>query len=222
MSGKCPNICQILGLLLVAVQLALLILWTSHRFTRASVPAAALSFMASFTVFVLSRLEHGRGIRPSTLLNLYLLTSLLFDAIQVRTLYLRHDDPAILSLVTANVGIKTVLLLLEAKTKRGCLRAPFNKFSPEATSGIFSHSFFWWLNPVLLKGFRTVLTLDDLFTTDQALLSEFLQCDMQTSWDRCKIFVFDIVRTDDIQMLRPRNMALSKQSSTVLDGLLRL
>jgi hypothetical protein len=170
---------------LIAVQLALLIVWTSHQVTRATVPAAVLSFIASLAVSVLSRLEHSRGIRPSTLLNLYLLTSLLFDAVQVRTLYLRHDDLAILGLFTASVAIKAVLLLLEAKNKRAYLRPPYNRFSPETTSGIFNHSFFFWLNPVLFAGFRRVLTLDDLFTTDQALLSDPLHHAMQNSWNKC-------------------------------------
>lgn len=186
--------------------MALLILWTSHKVTRATVPAAVLSFVASLVVFVLSRLEHSRGIRPSTLLNLYLLISLLFDTVQVRTLYLRHDDSAILGLFTASVGIKAILLLLEAKNKRSCLRPPYNRFSPETTSGIFNHSFFWWLNPILLKGFRSILTLDDLFTTDQALLSEPLQHEMERAWNMCMSLPLDMLSTDRLQTPRPASM----------------
>jgi len=107
------------------------------------------------------------------------------DAVQVRTLYLREDDSAILGLFTTSIGIKTALLILEAKSKRGYLKPPYNGFSPEAIIGIFNQSFFWWLNPIFAKGFRNVLTLDDLFTTDEALLSEPLQRQMQKSWDKC-------------------------------------
>jgi len=105
--------------------LALLILWTSHRLTNATVPAAVLSFAAALAIFCLSRFEHSRSIRPSVILNVYLLASLVFDAVQVRTLYLRHDDPLILGLFAINIGIKLTLLLLEAKNKRHFLKQPY-------------------------------------------------------------------------------------------------
>jgi ATP-binding cassette, subfamily C (CFTR/MRP), member 1 len=181
----CSNGCYVTALSLAGIQLALLILWTSHQATRATIPAAALSFGASLAVTVLSWFEHSRAIRPSTLLNLYLLFSLLFDAIQARTLYLRHDNSSILCLFTASIGLKLILLLLEAQSKRAYLKYPYNRFSPETISGIFSHSFFWWLIPVLTTGFKKILTLDDLFATDQELLSEALQTQMQRSWNKC-------------------------------------
>jgi ATP-binding cassette subfamily C (CFTR/MRP) protein 1 len=172
-------------LLLIGTNLGLLVLWSSHQVTRATIASAVLSFVASLAVFALSRFEHSRGIRPSTLLNLYLLISLVFDAVQVRTMYLRHDKSAILALATTSTALKAILLLLEAQSKRAYLRTPYNRFSPETTSGIFNHSFFWWLTPVLGNGFRKILTLDDLFTTDPELLSEPLQNRMQKSLDKC-------------------------------------
>ena len=153
--------------------------------TTAAVPSAVFSLLAALAIFMLSRFEHSRSVKPSFVLNIYLFTSLLFDAVQVRTLYLRQDDPGILGLFTATIGIKTVLLLLEAKDKRSYLRAPYNTFSPESTASIFNRSFFWWLNPILAAGFRRILTLDDLFAIDQELLSESLQKRMQVSWNKC-------------------------------------
>jgi ATP-binding cassette subfamily C (CFTR/MRP) protein 1 len=198
-----------------------LILWTSRQATRATVPAAVLSFGASLAVFALSWFEHNRAIRPSTLLNLYLLFSLVFDAVQVRTLYLRHDDAAILGLFTASISIKTVLLLLEVRSKRGYLKAPYNRFSPETTGGIFNHSFFWWLSPVLTTGFKKILTVNDLSTTDPELLSESLQNQMQSSWNKCRRLCPIVVNADSLQMRPPANLPWFMPYSTVSDGLWR-
>lgn len=172
-------------------------------------------------VIALSWFEHNKAIRPSTLLNLYLLFSIIFDVVQVRTLYLRHDDSAILGLFTASISIKTILLLLEARTKRGYLKHPYNKFSPETTSGIFNHSFFWWLSPVLTTGFKNILTVNDLVATDQELLSESLQNQMQSSWNKCRYLYPTIPNTDGLQMRPPANLPWFMPYSTVSDGLWR-
>jgi ATP-binding cassette subfamily C (CFTR/MRP) protein 1 len=154
--------------------------------TQAAVPSASLSLLAALAILILSRLEDNRSIRPSFLLNIYLLVSVVFDAVQVRTLYLRHDDSKILGLFTASIFTKSALLLLESRSKRIYLRPPYSTYSPEETSGIFNISFFWWLSPILASGFRKLLTLDDLFTTDNALLSEPLGEQMQQSWNKCR------------------------------------
>jgi len=162
------------------------VLWSRSPSTKASIPAAALSVAAALAVLLLSALEHSRTLRPSSILNVYLLFSAAFDAVQVRTLYLRKNEQAIASLSAATVGIKLILLVLEALSKRGFLQEPYCSFSPESTSGIVNRSFFWWLSPIFLRGTRKVLTLDDLFVTDQALLSRSWLLKMEHSWDKCE------------------------------------
>lgn len=41
--------------------------------------------------------------------------------------------------------------------------------SPEETSSIFSLGLYSWLNSLLWKGYRNVLSLDDLYPLDQAI-----------------------------------------------------
>lgn len=173
-------------LLLIGVQTGLLICWANNRLTKAALPSAVLSFVAGIAILFLSRLEDSRAVRPSSLLSIYLLVSLAFDAVQTRTLYLKHVSSLILGLFTANVGIKLVLLLLENRSKRSYLKSPYNVYPPEATSGIVNRSFFWWITPVFATGFRKLLTLNDLFTTDPGLLSEPLLTQMEISWKKCK------------------------------------
>ncbi|KAH7350682.1 P-loop containing nucleoside triphosphate hydrolase protein [Rhexocercosporidium sp. MPI-PUGE-AT-0058] len=202
----------ILCLSLIGVQLGLLVLWTTNRVTRATLPSSALSFLAAIAVLLLSGLEDSRAVQPSLLLSIYLLATLSFDAVQVRTLYLRHENPTLLSLFTASLAIKAVLLVLESRSKRRYLNAPYNGNSPETTGGIFNRSFFWWINPILATGFRRLLTLDDLFQTDASLLSEPLRDRMQKSWDNCHsrrnhrlaVSIFNCLRWPFLSVIFPR------------------
>lgn len=140
--------------------------------------------LAAVAVLLLSSLEHSRTLQPSIVLNLYLPVSLAFDAVQVRTLYLRNGTETIAALSAATVGIKLCLLFLESLNKRRYLKLPYREFSPETLSGIINRSFFWWLNPLFVRGISKILTLDDLFVIDQALLSEPLLQKMQVSWNK--------------------------------------
>ena len=182
---------QITAVLFALNQLVLLILWAvpSSTQTRASLPSAALSFLSAVIVFILSYVEHNRSVRPSALLNIYLLSTVILDVVQARTLYLRHDGSSIPVAFTVSVGLKLALLVLEAQEKRSYLKPDYiQQLSEEEKSGlVFNRSFFWWLNPLFFKGFSRLLSIDDLFTIDHDLASENLRNRMQLVWDRrCK------------------------------------
>ncbi|PGH17633.1 hypothetical protein AJ79_00994 [Helicocarpus griseus UAMH5409] len=158
-------------------QLALVVLWSKEAAikTRASVATAALNFIGSIVLAVLSYIEHIHSVKPSILLNSYVLCSLIFDAARTRTLWLMRDGQNIPILLTISLAIKAVILFLEAATKRKLLYRPFKAYPPEATSGLYSRGLFWWLNSLFLKGFRQLLLLDDLFELDKHLHSEYLR-----------------------------------------------
>ena len=171
------------------LHLALVILWTTNPAlqTPASVPSAALAFVGALVMYPLSYLEHTRSIRPSTLLELYLLLSLLLNIPQARTLFLRHNGAAIAAIFVASIAAMLIVWLLEARNKTKDLKEPYRKYPPEANHGVWNRTFFLWLNPLFIKGFRTLLSLDDLWQTPPDLASEKLQDDVQAVWDRrCK------------------------------------
>jgi ATP-binding cassette subfamily C (CFTR/MRP) protein 1 len=131
-------------------------------------------------------LEHSRAVQPSTILSVYLLISLLCDITIVRTLYLRDETQAILGLSTASIALKPILLLLETQDKRKYLKKPYNEWSREATSGVINRSFFWWLNPLFILGFRRILVSTNLSPLDPDLLSKPLEESMTEAWARCR------------------------------------
>jgi ATP-binding cassette subfamily C (CFTR/MRP) protein 1 len=136
-------------------------------------------------MYPLSYLEHTRSVRPSTLLEVYLLVSLLLNIPQARTLFLRHNGPtAIAAIFVATIGAMLIVWILEARNKTTDLKEPYKEYPPEATHGVWNRTFFLWLNPLFVKGFKKLLSLDDLWQTLPDLSSEKLRDEMQAVWDR--------------------------------------
>lgn len=202
---------------LAALQLATLILWTSPAAvpTRASVAAAAVSFVSTLGAAVFSYVEHGHTVRPSTLLGLFLLCTLLFDVAHTRTLWLRAENwsnGVIAAVSTAAVAAKAVTLVIEAVGKRRLLAPAYRVYPPEATSGIYSRSFFLWLNSLFRSGFSRVLDIDDLFVLDKQLEAAychrlFLQAKEKItgkSPHRLLLTAFGVLKWPIIQTLFPR------------------
>ncbi|KAJ6444580.1 ABC multidrug transporter [Purpureocillium lavendulum] len=165
---------QAVGGGLAALQLALVGLWAAGSSSAAapcvravSVAAACVSMASSLMSCALSYFEHARSPRPSSLLNVFLLVSVLLDAALLRTLWLsapasasvpvssRVVPPAVQPVFTVSLAVKAALL---------------------ETAGIYARAVFAWVAPLLRTGFRRLLRPDDLFVLDAqmtaALLSE--------------------------------------------------
>ncbi|GKZ33772.1 hypothetical protein AbraIFM66950_003807 [Aspergillus brasiliensis] len=167
---------------LVALQIASVVEWARHDLVRTAIPAVALSLVDALSIAILSTIEHDRSVRPSSLLSIYLLLSTLFDAVQVRTLFIRHYPSSLGALSATTVALKLLLLALEAQNKRSYLKEPHLAIPPESTSGVFARTVFWWLNRLFVNGFRKLLTLEDLFPTDQDLDSGSLRRKIGRAW----------------------------------------
>ena len=108
------------------------------------------------------------------MINLYLALSLPFDVARTRTLWMISDFHHMAIVQTVSLVLKSIVLVLEATSKRGVLLAQYQDLSPEATSGIYSRSVFWWLTPIFGVGFKKNLELADLDPLDPSLQSENL------------------------------------------------
>ena len=125
-----------------------------------------------------------RSVRPSDILNAYLLISLLFDAAHLRTLWLQRYNSVIAMVSTAALAVKTIIILLEATEKRQILQPKYKGYPAEATSGIFNRSLFWWLNALFRKGYSHSISVDDLFPLDKHLTSKYLQEKLHSAWTK--------------------------------------
>ncbi|KAH0494604.1 hypothetical protein TgHK011_001220 [Trichoderma gracile] len=170
----------------IALQLTSLVLWSKK--TRlsgsVSVAAAVFTFVDSIALAVLGVLEFSRSVRPPTIILVYLVFSTAFDSAQCRTLWLIGERVAA-SVYTAGLAAKLLILLLELQEKRSFLLPPWNRLNPESTGSIINRSLFWWLNRLLIRGFRATLSGQSLYDTDAALKSRRLLSkiqDARRSW----------------------------------------
>ena len=168
------------------IQVALVALWArpTATTTKASVANAALAFVGSLALGLLSFIEHQRTIRPSLITEFYLGLSLLFDSARVRTLWLQRYNGTVAAVTTVSLVVKLMLLLVEAVGKRRVLRAEWQGQSPEATSGLWGKLFFWWLNPIFLTGFARSLVMEDLLPLDKHLTSDYLYHTLHKAWSK--------------------------------------
>jgi len=167
-----------------ALQAALLVLWSLSPGlgSQATLAAASLSFVASLALLGLSHTEHLRSVRPSVLINVYLLLTLLFDIVHTRTIWQKQDTSTIAGLLSSSIGVKLLLVVTEAMEKRDILHAPFRNASPEVTSGIYSRSMFWWLNKLMRTGFKRVLINDDLYPIEEGMRTVTLLHNAKQAW----------------------------------------
>uniref|UniRef100_L2GF21 ABC multidrug transporter n=1 Tax=Colletotrichum fructicola (strain Nara gc5) TaxID=1213859 RepID=L2GF21_COLFN len=148
------------------------------RATAIATVAAALSLIAALCMPVLSFFEHSCSPRPSILLNTFLISTILLDAAQVRSLWLSavtFREVTIARIFTAAASWKIVLVVLESWQKLSWIPWDRKDHSPEETSGVFGLATFSWLNPLFICGYKRVLTVPDLFPLDKSLSVKTLQ-----------------------------------------------
>ena len=73
----------------------------------------------------------------------------------------------------------TVKFVLESLEKDG----PSNPLPGEARGNVFNRNLFWWLNPLLLQGFREVLAVDKLIAIDHRVNNETDTDKFARKWD---------------------------------------
>ncbi|RKK95508.1 hypothetical protein BFJ68_g14723 [Fusarium oxysporum] len=164
--------------LLAVLHLVLVVLWATRpsnsRLDRISVAAACVSFASSLMSCVLSRAEHAKSPRPSSLLSLFLAVSLLLDVALLRTLWLVPMSTAMPAVFTAAFALKAIVVVLEGWSKAPYLVADPGPHSPEVTAGLYARAVFAWVTPLLLTGFRKLLRPMDLFELDEEMGSAAL------------------------------------------------
>ena len=131
-----------------------------------------MEFVAFHVIVILSRLEHIKAVRPSRLLQFFLLVLLLCHAARLRTLLLMQYTTSLVTFASIHTFLGGFLLMLESIN----IKALFNsqddrRLSPEETVGLFEKRLFWYLNGFFQKGYRKVLKPKDLIDFDTDLAS---------------------------------------------------
>ncbi|KAJ6779285.1 hypothetical protein PWT90_07900 [Aphanocladium album] len=172
--------------LILLLKTASLATWaTEGHVASASAMASSIAAIASAIFLVpLSQYEHNRTVRPSSLICLYLLATTIFEIARVRTLWLLQPFSLPLATVaTISLAVRALLLAIEAQEKGVYLTSAHEKASPECKSGILSRSVYWWINDLFFRGFRSDLSLQDLYNLSESLASKRLTSNLQQRWN---------------------------------------
>ncbi|KAG5930350.1 hypothetical protein E4U42_001865 [Claviceps africana] len=167
------SVLTLMPLLLTVLQIVLLIIRAQPHTptTRLTLPATAIVIASFAWLLYGSLLEHVRSVRPSTILCLYLGVSSLLDMASCRTAFFIPGYAVVARIQLISYFVKLAILAAEVTEKRKWLFWHCRELSPEATASFYNRVFFVWLNPLLLKGYRTSLTVDNLTPLDQDILS---------------------------------------------------
>lgn len=121
--------------------------------------------------------SHVWEIRSSSFVQLFLVAWTATDIVCIVLLTQERlnagGHASYLSLASAIVAVKIVLLAVEELNKRSLLRSPYSKYPPEALGGIINHAFMFWLNPLMWRGIaREPLSLSGMFDCETEFTSE--------------------------------------------------
>ncbi|KAL2022218.1 hypothetical protein VTK56DRAFT_5828 [Thermocarpiscus australiensis] len=171
------------------LKLAVLMLWalpgTTAARTRMTLAAAALNLVVVFPLSVLSYFEHVFRVAPSFIIELYLLLTVLFDVVRVRTLWLMPPSAHVplAAVETATLAVKLILAVVEAASKEGLVfQEVRDKYTAEQLSGLYGRSLFFWLARTLWNGFSRYLVPSDLSGPRDDDSAELLRDRFRASW----------------------------------------
>ncbi|KAL4880341.1 P-loop containing nucleoside triphosphate hydrolase protein [Aspergillus karnatakaensis] len=225
----------VLCVCLSSLNLVLLDLWIGARssttHTVATIPAAAVSLVASLGLAVASWFEHTRSIRPSLLISLFLFFSILLDLPRCRTLWMLSPSNAIPAVFTCSLGLRAIALVIESTEKRKLLLADEKTVARVSTSGPLNHSVFYWLTSLFLSGYKHTLSLQDLFPLSSELKTENLAVGLEKAWGNgsgmssrgeMQLFAFAraLIRSGRVLVLDEVASSLDDQTKKIINGLL--
>jgi ATP-binding cassette subfamily C (CFTR/MRP) protein 1 len=170
---------------LAIIQVTLIGLWASPlaKTTRATIGTAVVTLLAYVVLGILSQYEHSRTVRPSTINSGYLFLSSLLSLAEARTLYFVEANRAIPILYTVNLCLRVVTLVIESIPKHSILKSAYRNPPPETATGVLGLSLFTWINPLLLLGNRTDLTVPQLPALEDALCAKGIgPSGLETLW----------------------------------------
>lgn len=146
------------------------------------VSSATLQLCSSSLLAALSHWEHRNAVRPSFLLSGFLFLSSIFDATRARTQAQIEGQHTAAGILIAIIAVKLMLLCLETQGKTRILLPEYSETSSELRSSLFSRAFFTWLIPLLVAGFKGVISSEDLPDVNENLSSERLLTRVELRW----------------------------------------
>lgn len=173
---------------MAGVQLASVVFWfKSPLDSRLAQAAAILYFLGSIGVIIITHASHAYFLQPVIFLAAYLTVTLLLDLATIYTYYHRTGLDTIARLTCSLPVLKFILLGLEEISKRSLIIAESrDQLGREVMAGFWNRATLFWVNPLLLFGFRHIIHISDLPNIGEEFDSRILFQKLKISWDKQK------------------------------------
>lgn len=145
-----------------------------------------ISAIAALSLSPLLFFEQQRSFKPTDSTKIYLVTSILCDVVLLTIPFGIISHPDMSHPVTVRCSAHLVLLILESHGKRNVEK---NSQSPEELNGVFSRIFFAWINPILLRGYQSILVDQDLPPLSRDLKPAVTRKAILRAWDQRSLFI---------------------------------
>ncbi|KAL2070754.1 hypothetical protein VTL71DRAFT_13780 [Oculimacula yallundae] len=184
-SAKWQELCQVvLGILL---SIALFPYWVNvlaFNLERNVYFLVALftSQLGTLGLSLLLLVEYQGSLNPSDLTSIYLIASILCDAVYLTMPLGVARQAGAFRIVAFRCFIYLIILVLENLTIRTAFEEASKEQSPEETHGVMSRVLFTWINPILYRGYSNVLVDADLPPLSEDIKPEFTRRDMIRTW----------------------------------------
>jgi hypothetical protein len=143
------------------------------------------SIPAALGLSVLLLQEQQRSHRSSALATLYLLASILCDAVHVAMPSKIARDADTSHPVFLRCCMHSALLVLEFCANEAPAFSNLNKHrAPEELHGVLGRLFFTWVNTILLQGYKSILVNRDLPNLSQHMKPEFTRKEILQAWSQ--------------------------------------
>lgn len=80
---------------------------------------------------------------------------------------------------------------LGATEKKSLLENRYENSPIKSTSGVLNRAIFWWLNELLWRGSKDILTVDSLPALDNDIRAASNPRSLLESWDKCELLRYD-------------------------------
>lgn len=144
----------------------------------------AISLIATLGLTLLLFIEHKCSFKPSDSGIVYLISSMSIDVILLTLPTEAMESRKFFRPVLGRFLHDLALLVLENLPKQEIPSTFKTRLSPEETRGVLSRTFFAWINPILLKGYRNILTNEDLPTLGRDIKPDITRQRMIRAWDK--------------------------------------
>lgn len=145
--------------------------------------ASSLGLADALAVITLTLVHHERSLRPSATISIFLFLSIMIDIVSFWRLIPLGID-SLSGTFAAMLASKAITLALEVRNKKRLLSEKWSHVGPEETSGILNRMSYWWMNCLLLKGYRGPLPEDLAFSFEDALNPQNSGFELQQAWNR--------------------------------------